>query len=151
VQELYESVKAILDGNAPLAVLLHTSSDPLLSRVYKTSVQEHTAAEQTDIRWITFNIVSDVHEDIEQFHKIMIIDFVLHFWAREDTEEVVEDIVEMVRNLLDLKDLATVELLAWYCHWISTQKPEFDDNTLTWHGQSRYHCMVCRVADLPVP
>jgi len=149
MQELYESVKAKLDADATLRLLLHTLSDPMLTRVFKTSVQDHNQAEQEDVRWLTFNAVSEVEEPCEQIADVKIIDFIVHCWSREDTEEVVEDIIERVRKVLHNANLATVELLAWYCHWQATQQPVFDNETLTWHAISRYRCMVCRVADLP--
>ena len=149
MQELYESVKAKLDADATLRTLLHTVSDPMLSRVFKTSVQDHTQAAQDDVRWITFNVMGDVSEPCEQIADVKIVDFNIHVWARENTEEVVEDIIEIVRGILHDANLATAELLAWYCHWQATQQPAFDDQTLTWHAISRYRCMVCLVADLP--
>lgn len=155
MQELYESVIALLAADddlgdtGSLAAMLHTvmgTDDP---RIYKTSVQAHVQAANTDIRWITVNKVADVPDEIEQIQDVRIIDFVTHVWAREDTAEVAEAILERIQDLLDGANLVTSKLLAWYCRWQNDLPPVFEAETRTQHLQARYQCMVMAQGDAP--
>lgn len=149
MQSLYESVIALLTADADLAEMLHVISGTDDPRIYKTSVQAHTQAANTDIRWVTINKVTDVPEDIEQIQDVKIVDFVAHVWAREDTAEVAEAIGEQIQDILDGANLATGKLWAWYCRWEGDSPPVFEAETQTWHLQGRYQCMVMEKTDAP--
>lgn len=143
MQALYESIMTILQGDQALAALIGaTSEDP---RIYKTSVQYHTQAANTGIRWVTVNTINDLPEEAEQTHDVRRIEFVVHSWAREDSSEGVEAITAAARKLLDFANLARPNLLAWFCAWVGNTIPLFEAETKVWHQQSRYECMVMAV------
>jgi len=111
------------------------------SRIYQTAVQEHVQAENTGIRWVTFNKAADTGDGAEQTTAIRIgaIDF--HCWARESDSNGVDAVHDRLKVVLDgqaqaLHDLdENLLVMTFYYH---SYLKQFEPDTRLWHVIATY-------------
>lgn len=144
---LYRSVNAILTADAALRALLGgDSADP---RIYQTFIQFHSEAALRGKYWVCFNKLSDVADDTQQTQAIREVRLELHVFGRDASSDRVDEIDDQVRTLLDGVDLATANLLAWFCLQEGPSTRGYEVDQKIWHSVSVYHCKVAAVALLP--
>lgn len=144
---LYRSVFAILSGDETLLGLIDgDASDP---HIYQSFVQFHSEAALRNLFWVAFNKLSDVADDTQQTQAIREVRLELHVFGRDVDSDRVDEVDDRVRTLLDGADLATVDLLAWFCVQEGPSTRNYEVDQKIWHGVSVYHCKVAAVALLP--
>ncbi len=144
---LYESIHAILTGDATLVSMLQgTLDDP---HVYQTFVQFHAEAALSNWYWITFNKLSDVSDDTSQTQAIREIRMELHIFGRDTDTDRIDQIEDQVRAILDGVDIATANMLAWFCLQEGPSTRVYEVDQKIWHSVSVYHCKVGDLARLP--
>ena len=144
---LYRSIFAILDGDDDLRVLLEAGSDD--PHIYQTYVQFHSEAALRDKFWVTFNKLSDVSDGTEQTQAIREIRLEIHVFGRDTDSDRLDEIEDRVRNLLDGADIATSNMLAWFCIQEGPSSRTYETDQKIWHSVSVYHCKVGDVALFP--
>ena len=144
---LYESLRAILTGDGTLLSLLQ--GDDVDPHVYQTSVQFHSEAALTNRYWLTFNKLSDVSDDTSQTQSIREVRIELHIFGRDVNSDRLDQIEDQVRSLLDGADIATDDMLAWFCLQEGPSTRNYEVDQKIWHSVSVYHCKVGDVARLP--
>lgn len=144
---LYRSVYAILTADATLRGLLDGDvADP---RIFQTFVQFHSEAALRGKYWVCFNKLSDVADDTQQTQAIREVRLEIHTFGRDTSSDRVDEIDDQVRNLLDGVDLATADLMAWFCLQEGPSTRTYEVDQKIWHSVSVYHCKVAAVAMLP--
>jgi hypothetical protein len=144
---LYRSINAILIADAALRALLGgDGADP---RIYQTFIQFHSEAALRGKYWVCFNKLSDVADDTQQTQAIREVRLELHVFGRDASSDRVDEIDDQVRTLLDGVDLATDDLLAWFCIQEGPSTRGYEVDQKIWHSVSVYHCKVAAVALLP--
>ena len=144
---LYRSVYTILTADATLRGLLGGDlADP---RIYQTFVQFHSEAALRGKYWVCYNKLSDVADDTQQTQAIREIRLELHVFGRDASSDHVDEIDDQMRGLLDGADLATADLLAWFCLQEGPSTRTYEVDQKIWHSVSVYHCKVAAVALLP--
>lgn len=144
---LYNSVFTILDADVALRQLLEADADD--PHIYQTFVQFHSEAALANKYWVTFNKLSDVADDTDQTQAIRVIRLELHMFGRDTNSDRLDEIEDRIRNLLDGADLATTEMLAWYCLQEGPSSRSYEVDQKVWHSTSLYHCKVGDLALLP--
>ena len=144
---LYESIFSILDADATLRQLLEADTDD--PHIYQTWVQFHSEAALRNRYWATFNKLSDVSDDTEQTQAIREIRLEIHVFGRDTGTDRLDQIEDRIRNLLDGADIATADMLAWYCLQEGPSTRTYEVDQKIWHSVSVYHCKVGAVALLP--
>lgn len=144
---LYRSVYNILQADATLRGLIDGDTDD--PRIYQTFVQFHSEAALRNDYWVTFNKLSDVADDTQQTQAIREVRLELHVFGRDVASDRVDEIDDQVRNLLDGVDLATDDLMAWFCLQEGPSTRTYEVDQKIWHSVSVYHCKVAAVAMLP--
>ena len=144
---LYRSVYDILTADATLLQLL--DGDLANTHIYQTFVQFHSEAALRDHFWVTFNKLTDVADDTQQTQAIREVRLELHVFGRDASANRVDEIDDQVRGLLDGADLATTDLLAWFCLQEGPATRTYEVDQKIWHAVSVYHCKVAAVALLP--
>ena len=145
---LYRSVYNILSDDATLRGLLggEADGDP---HIYQTYVQFHSEAALRNHYWVTFNKLSDVSDDTQQTQAIREVRLEMHVFGRDADSDNVDEIDDRLRNLLDGVDLATVDLMAWFCLQEGPSTRTYEVDQKIWHAVSVYHCKVAAVDLLP--
>lgn len=144
---LYQSLYAILSADTDLKALLRGDDDD--SHIYQTYVQFHSEAALRQHHWVTFNKLSDVGDDTEQTQAIREIRMEIHVFGRDANSDLVDEIEDRVRVLLDGADVATVDMLAWYFLQEGSSTRTYETDQKIWHTISVYYCKVGAVALLP--
>ncbi len=144
---LYRSVLAILTADATLRGLL--GGDLADTRIYQTFVQFHSEAALRGKYWVCYNKLSDVADDTQQTQAIREVRLELHVFGRDVSSDRVDEIDDQMRGLLDGADLATDDLLAWFCLQEGPSTRTYEVDQKIWHSVSVYHCKVAAVALLP--
>ena len=144
---LYQSLYAILSADDDLKALLRADNDD--SHIYQTYVQFHSEAALRLHHWITFNKLSDVGDDTEQTQAIREIRLEIHVFGRDANSDVVDEIEDRIRVILDGVDVATDDMLAWYFLQEGPSTRSYEVDQKIWHTISVYHCKVGAVALLP--
>jgi len=147
MRPFYRSVYDVLTSDETLRGLLDGNLAD--RRVFQTYVQFHSEAALRGNYWICFNKLSDVADGTQQTQAIREIRLEVHVFSRDESSDRVDDIDDQVRSLLDGADLATVDLLAWFCLQEGTSTRTYEVDQKIWHGVSVYHCKVAAVAMLP--
>ena len=144
---LYKAVFDILQGDAPLSALLDgNAADP---HIYQTYVQFHSEAALRNKYWVTFNKLSDTSDDTEQTQAIREIRLEVHAFGRDTDSDRIDQIDDRLHVLLDGIDLATDNMLAWFCLQEGPSTRIYEVDQKIWHGVSVYHMKVGDVARLP--
>ncbi len=144
---LYRSVFAILKGDDTLRGLLGGDvNDP---RIFQTYIQFHSEAALRNQYWVCFNKLSDVADDTQQTQALRLVRLELHVFGRDVKSDIVDEIDDQVRVLLDGVDLATTNLMAWFCLQEGPSTRNYEVDQKCWHAVSIYHCKVAAVAALP--
>lgn len=144
-QQLYRAVFSKLTLDGPLNALLESSvRNP---KVFQDEIDFDTAEELKLSYWITFRIVNDDPDDVEQMQDIRNIDLAVSIWARGPGSDKAEEIEKRVRQLLDDGDLATPQLFVWVFYSTGYRK-NFDLMARLWHITSTYRvkCMAIEEA-----
>ncbi len=144
---LYQSVYAILSADDDLKALLRADIDD--SHIYQTFVQGHTEAALRLHHWITFNKLSDVGDGTEQTQAIREIRLEIHVYGRDVDSDLVDQIEDRIRVLLDGTDVATTDMLAWFFLQEGSSTRSYEVDQKCWHTISVYHSKVAAVALLP--
>lgn len=144
---LYQSIYAILTGDATLRGLVGGSLADL--RIYQTHVQFHSEAALRGLYWVCFNKLSDVADGTQQTQAIREVRLEIHVFGRDVNSDNVDEIDDRVRALLDGADLATDDLMAWFCLQEGPATRTYEVDQKIWHAVSVYHCKVAAVALLP--
>ncbi len=144
---LYHSLYAILSADADLKALLRGDDDD--THIYQTYVQFHSEAALRLHHWITFNKLSDVGDNTEQTQAIREIRLEIHVFGRDANSDLVDEIEDRIRVLLDGKDVATDDMLAWYFLQEGSSTRTYEVDQKIWHTISVYYCKVGAVALLP--
>jgi hypothetical protein len=144
---LYRSVFEKLTGDETLRGLL--GGDVNNPRIYQTYVQFHSEAALRNHPWVCFNKLSDVADDTQQTQAIRLVRLELHVFGRDASSDLVDEIDDQVRVLLDGVDLRTDDLLAWFCLQEGPSTRSYEVDQKIWHAVSVYHCKVAAVAALP--
>lgn len=144
---LYQSIGAILRADDTLRQLLDGDTDN--PRIYQTYVQFHSEAALRNHYWITFNKLSDVSDDTEQTQAIREIRLEIHVFGRSTDSDQLDQIEDRIRNLLDGADIATDDMLAFFCLQEGPSTRNYEVDQKVWHSVSVYHCKVAAVALLP--
>ncbi len=144
---LYQAIFAILDADAALRGLLGGDADD--PHIYQTYVQFHSEAALRNQYWVTFNKLSDVADGTEQTQMIREIRLEIHVFGRDTDSDRLDEIEDRVRNLLDGADIATADMLAWFCLQEGPSNRNYEVDQKIWHSVSVYHCKVGAVALLP--
>lgn len=144
---LYKSVMAILEGDVQLRALIEGDDDD--PHIYQTYVQFHSEAALRNKFWVTFNKLSDVADDTEQTQARRDVRLEVHVFGRDTDSDRIDEIDDRVRVLLDGADLATTDLMAWFCLQEGPSTRSFEVDQKLWHAVSVYHCKVAAVALLP--
>lgn len=144
---LYRSVYTILSADGTLQGLL--DGDAGDTRIYQTYVQFHSEAAIRGKPWVTFNKLSDTPDGTQQTQAIREIRLEIHVFGRDVSSDRVDEINDRVLNLLDGADLATVDLMAWFCLQEGPATRGYEVDQKAWHGVTVYHCKVAAVALLP--
>ena len=144
---LYQSLYAILSADDALKALLRGDDDD--SHIYQTYVQFHSEAALRLHHWITFNKLSDVSDDTEQTQSIREIRMEIHVFGRDANSDVVDEIEDRIRVLLDGADVATADMLAWYFLQEGSSTRTYETDQKIWHTISVYYCKAAAVALLP--
>ncbi len=144
---LYQSLYAILSADGDLKALLRADDDD--SHIYQTYVQFHSEAALRLHHWITFNKLSDVGDSTEQTQAIREIRLEIHVFGRDVDSDLVDQIEDRVRVLLDGTDVATADMLAWYFLQEGSSTRSYETDQKIWHTVSVYYCKVGAVALLP--
>lgn len=144
---LYRSIYAILTADATLRGLL--GGDVADPRIFQTFVQFHSEAALRGKYWVCFNKLSDVADDTQQTQAIREVRLEIHTFGRDTSSDRVDEIDDQVRNLLDGVDLATADLMAWFCLQEGPSTRTYEVDQKIWHSVSVYHCKVAAVAMLP--
>lgn len=144
---LYQSIFAILNADTVLLGLLGgTVDDP---HIYQTYVQFHSEAALRNQYWVTFNKLSDVADGTEQTQSIREIRLEIHVFGRDTDSDLLDQIEDRVRNLLDGSNIATEDMLAWFCLQEGPSSRNYEVDQKIWHSVSVYYCKVGAVALLP--
>lgn len=144
---LYNSVFAILDADDTLRGLLEGDTDD--PHIYQSYVQFHSEAALANKYWVTFNKASDVADDTDQTQAIREIRLEIHVYGRDTDSDRLDQIEDRIRNLLDGTDLATGDMLAWFCLQEGPSTRGYEVDQKIWHSISVYHCKVGDLALLP--
>ncbi len=144
---LYRSVYDILTADATLRGLL--GGNDADTRIYQTFVQFHSEAALRGKYWVCYNKLSDVADDTQQTQAIREVRLELHVFGRDVSSDRVDEIDDQMRGLLDGADLATDDLLAWFCLQEGPSTRTYEVDQKIWHSVSVYHCKVAAVALLP--
>ncbi len=144
---LYQSIFALLDADAQLRALLGGDTDD--PHIYHTYVQFHSEAALRNRYWVTFNKLSDVADDTQQTQAIREIRLEIHVFGRDTDSDQPDQIEDRVRNILDGADIATTDMLAWFCVQEGPSTRAYEVDQKVWHSVSVYHCKVGAVALLP--
>jgi hypothetical protein len=144
---LYRSVYDILTADGTLRGLL--GGDEADPRIYQTFVQFHSEAALRGHYLVCFNKLSDVADDTQQTQAIREVRLELHVFGRDASSDRVDEIDDQVRNLLDGADLATADLLSFFCLQEGPSTRTYEVDQKMWHAVSVYHCKVAAVALLP--
>ncbi len=144
---LYHSLYAILSADADLKALLRGDDDD--THIYQTYVQFHSEAALRLHHWITFNKLSDVGDNTEQTQAIREIRLEIHVFGRDANSDLVDEIEDRIRVLLDGTDVATDDMLAWYFLQEGSSTRSYETDQKIWHTISVYYCKVGAVALLP--
>ncbi len=144
---LYNAVFAILNADDPLRGLLEADVDD--PHIYQSYVQFHSEAGLANKYWVTFNKASDVADGTDQTQAIREVRLEIHVYGRDTDSDRLDTIEDRVRNLLDGADLATIEMLAWFCLQEGPSTRGYEVDQKIWHSISVYHCKVGDVALLP--
>lgn len=144
---LYQSIYAILSADDDLKALLRAADDD--SHIYQTYVQFHSEAAMRLHHWVTFNKLSDVGDDTEQTQAIREIRLEIHVFGRDTNSDLVDEIEDRIRVLLDGADVATADMLAWFFLQEGPSTRGYEVDQKIWHVISVYHCKVGAVALLP--
>ena len=144
---LYQSLYAILSADDDLKALLRADDDD--SHIYQTYVQFHSEAALRLHHWVTFNKLSDVGDDTEQTQAIREIRLEIHVFGRDANSDLVDEIEDRIRVLLDGVDVATADMLAWFFLQEGPSGRNYEVDQKVWHTISVYHCKVGAVALLP--
>ena len=144
---LYQAVFTILDADVTLRQLLEADADD--PHIYQTYVQFHSEAALRNRYWVTFNKLSDVSDGTEQTQMIREVRLEIHVFGRDTDSDRLDEIEDRVRNLLDGADIATADMLAWFCLQEGPSNRNYEVDQKIWHSVSVYHCKVGAVALLP--
>ena len=149
---LYRSIFTRLTGDTQLRDLL--GADETDPHVYQTQVQFHSEAALRNQYWVSFNKTQDVGDGSQQTNVIRDIRCEVHVWGRDATSDVVDQIEDRVRALLDNFDLSTnpgdgTGLMAWFCLQDGPSTRSYDIDQKVWHGRALYHCKVADRQELP--
>lgn len=144
---LYQAIFAILDSDETLRQLLEADVDD--PHIYQTYVQFHSEAALRNRFWATFNKLSDVADGTEQTQSIREIRLEIHVFGRDTHSDRLDEIEDRIRNLLDGADIATTDMLAWFCLQEGSSSRNYEVDQKIWHSTSVYHCKVGAVALLP--
>ena len=144
---LYEAIFAILDADSTLRTLLGGDTDD--PHIYQTYVQFHSEAALRNRYWVTFNKLSDVSDDTSQTQAIREIRLEIHVFGRDTDSDRLDQIEDRVRSILDGVDIATTDMLAWFCIQEGPSTRSYEVDQKIWHSVSVYHCKVGAVALLP--
>ncbi len=144
---LYQSIFALLEADADLKALLRADDDD--PHIYQSYVQFHSEAALRLHHWVTFNKLSDVGDDTEQTQAIREIRMEIHVFGRDVNSDVVDEIEDRIRVLLDGTDVATADMLAWFFLQEGPSTRTYETDQKIWHTISVYHCKVGAVALLP--
>lgn len=144
---LYQSIFAILNADGDLRALLEGNTDD--PHIYQTYVQFHSEAALRLHNWVTFNKLSDVPDDTSQTQAIREIRLEIHVFGRDTDSDRLDEIEDRVRALLDGVDIATADMLAWFCLQEGPSTRSYEVDQKIWHTVSVYYCKVGAVALLP--
>ena len=144
---LYQSIFTILNADGDLRQLLDGDTDD--PHIYQTYVQFHSEAALRLHHWVTFNKLSDVPDDTSQTQAIREIRLEVHVFGRDADSDRLDQIEDRVRALLDGVDIATDDMLAWFCLQEGPSTRSYEVDQKIWHTISVYHCKVGAVALLP--
>jgi hypothetical protein len=144
---LYKSVSNILVADDTLRGLLNGDVDD--PRIYQTYVQFHSEAAVRNHYWVTFNKLSDVADGTEQTQAIREIRLEIHVFGRDTDSDRLDQIEDHIRSLLDGANIATADMLAFFCLQEGPSTRNYEVDQKVWHSVSVYHCKVAAVALLP--
>lgn len=144
---LYQSIHTILSEDDTLRGLLGGDLDD--PHIYQTFVQFHSEAALRNRYWVTFNKLSDVPDGTEQTQAIREIRLEIHAFGRDTDSDRLDQIEDRVLNLLDGADIATENMLAWFCLQEGPATRTYEVDQKVWHAISVYYCKVAAVALLP--
>ena len=144
---LYQSLYTILSADDDLKELLRGDDDD--THIYQTYVQFHSEAALRLHHWVTFNKLSDVSDDTDQTQAIREIRLEIHVFGRDANSDLVDQIEDRIRVLLDGKDVATEKMLAWFFIQEGSSTRNYEVDQKIWHTISVYQCKVGDLALLP--
>ena len=144
---LYQSLYTILSADDDLKELLRGDDDD--THIYQTYVQFHSEAALRLHHWVTFNKLSDVSDDTDQTQAIREIRLEIHVFGRDANSDLVDQIEDRIRVLLDDKDVSTDKMLAWFFLQEGSSTRNYEVDQKIWHTISVYHCKVGDLALLP--
>jgi hypothetical protein len=144
---LYKSIGNILRDDDALKLLLGGDVDD--PHIYQTYVQFHSEAAVRNHHWVTFNKLSDVADDTEQTQAIREIRLEIHVFGRDTDSDRLDQIEDHIRSLLDGANIATEDMLAFFCLQEGPSTRNYEVDQKVWHSVSVYHCKVAAVALLP--
>ena len=145
---LYRNIYDILSTDEVLRGLLDAEEDSD-THIYQTFVQFQSEAALKDLYWVTFDKLSDVSDDTQQTQAIREVRLELHVFGRDVSSDRVDEIDDRVRVLLDGADIATDQMLAWFCLQEGPATRTYEVDQKIWHAVSIYFCKVAAVDFLP--
>lgn len=146
MHRLYRAIKVRLEADAgasgDLAWLL--GAVPGDTRIFQTAVQEHVAAANTSIRWITYNKAADEGDGSDQTTAIRRGEIDFHCWARESDSAGADAVHDRLKVVLDghaqaLHDIDN-QLLVMLLNYASYTK-QFESEQKLWHVIATYAIM----------
>ncbi len=144
---LYKSLHAILTGDVTLTNLIGGNvGDP---HVYQTYVQFHSEAALRNKFWITYNKASDLADNTQQTQMVRVIRVEIHIYGRDTNSDTIDEAEDRIRVLLDGQNIATADMLAWYCIQQGESQRVYEVDQKIWHSISVYEAKVGDVALLP--
>lgn len=143
MRRLYRALETLLRADAgqqgDLAWLLGAVEGD--ARIFQTAVQEHVQAENTGIRWVTFNKAADVGDGAEQTTAVREGEIDFHCWARESDSSGADAVHDRLKVVLDgqaqaLHDLdENLLVMTFYYH---SYLKQFEPDTRLWHVIATY-------------
>lgn len=159
MRQFNTALVAKLDGSTDLQTLLRSGlgqgeevpalerSDrtPRDYRIWEAGNEVHNIFNQAGDRWVTFEVVQDDPEPIQQTSEVRDIAVLVHVWCREPDSGPAEDIDETIRVLLDESTLEADDFHAWWLLEDPFYVRENDTDVRAWHIVRRYSGLCRRV------